>query len=108
MIIPKIFLVIITLFIASCAGAIQSQSLADAYKQYDRQKYSRVLELITRAENIKETSADMKAELIYLKALTYEKLGQKSSAAALYEYLAEEFNETQHGYLAGKKLQSAL
>jgi hypothetical protein len=104
----KVLLLALTLSVAACASTIQSASLLEAYKKYELQEYERTLELITRAENVKKTTPEMKAELTYLKARTHESLGQQTIANTLYEYLAEEHKDSQYGYLASKKLNAEL
>ena len=94
--------------LTACAGMIQSASITEAYKKYEAQKYEQTLDLITRAENFKETTPEMKAELTYLKAQAHESLGQQKIANTLYEYLAEEHKASQYGYLASKKLNTKL
>ena len=101
-------LLALILCLAACANMIQSASLSEAYKKYELQEFERTLELITRTENAKETTPEMKAELTYLKALTHEKLGKQKIANTLYEYLVEEHKDSQYGYLAGKKLNTKL
>jgi ribose 5-phosphate isomerase len=49
-------------------------------------------------------SDETKAELTYLKAMTYEGLGDGETANTLYEYLAQEHSNSQYGYMAIKKL----
>jgi hypothetical protein len=51
-------------------------------------------------------SAETKAELTYLKAKTYERLGKSEIAHTLYEYLAQEHSNSQYGYLAVKQLNA--
>jgi hypothetical protein len=87
---------------------IQSASVSEAYKKYELQKFERTLELITRAENARATTPEVKAELTYLRARTYEGLGEQEIACTLYEYLAEQHRDSQYGYLASKKLNSGL
>jgi lipoprotein NlpI len=96
-----------TLSLGGCASLIQSASVSEAYKHYELQKYERTLELITQAENADAMSDDMKAELTYLKAQTYERLGLYDTAQALYEYLAKEHGKTQYGYIAVKQLNAS-
>lgn len=100
----KVFLLAMTLLVTACAGTIQTASVSEAYKKYERQEFERTLELITRAENAKETTPEMKAELTYLKAQAHEGLGQQETAKTLYEYLVEEHKNSQYGFLARKKL----
>jgi len=94
--------------LGACSSLIQSTSVIDEYKKYELQKFERTLELISRAENVKEPAPEMKAELTYLKAQTHEKLGQQKIANTLYKYLFEEHKESQYSYLASKKLKTKL
>ena len=108
MTIKKILVLVLTLFITACASTIQSASISEAYKKYELQQFEKVLELIIRAENARETSPEMKAELTYLKAQTYESLGQQKIANVLYEYLVAQHKDSQYHYLASKKLNEQL
>ena len=102
----KVLLLTLTLFATACASTIQSASVSEAYKRFELQDFERTLELISRAENIRETNPEMKAELTYLKAQTYERLGRQETAKTLYEYLAEEHQDSQYGYFASEKLNT--
>ena len=108
MTIQKVLLLALTLCLTACAGMIQTASISEAYKKYERQEFERTLELITRAENAKETTPEMKAELTYLKAQTHECLVQQEMANTLYEYLVEQHKDSQYGYLASKKVNTKL
>jgi hypothetical protein len=103
MTIQKVFLLALILSLGACASLIQSTSISEAYKKYERQEFDRTLELITRAENAQETTPEMKAELTYLKAQTYESLGQQEVANTLYQYLVDQHKDSQYGYLASTK-----
>ena len=103
MTIQKVFLLALILSLGACASLIQSTSITDAYKKYELQEFDRTLELITRAENAQETTPEMKAELTYLKAQTYESLGQQEVANTLYQYLVDQHKDSQYGYLASTK-----
>lgn len=97
-----------TLSLGACSNLIQTASISEAYKLYEREDYNRALELITQAEHADEMTAEMKAELTYLKAQTHDKLDQGKIATALYQYLADEHRNSQYGYLAKKQLSSSL
>lgn len=101
---PIIALLAVTLSLGACASLIQTASISEAYKHYQREQYDRTLELITQAENAEAMSDETKAELTYLKAMTYEGLGNGETANTLYEYLAQEHSNSQYGYMAIKKL----
>lgn len=104
----KALILVLIFLITACASTIQSVSISEAYKKYESQKFEQTLELIIRAENFKETTPEMKAELTYLKAQTHEALGQQEIANTLYEYLVEEHTDSQYGYLASNKLSTTL
>ena len=72
MTIRKAMLVTLTLSLSGCASLIQSTSVTEAYKKFEHQEYEQTLALIARAENVKETTPEMKAELIYLKAQSHD------------------------------------
>ena len=103
-----LMLIAAALSLGACANLMQTASVSQAYKHYELQRYERTLELITRAENTGETTAETKAELTYLKARAYEGLGQSDIAIALYRYLAEQHASSQYGYLACEQLISRL
>ena len=104
----KVILLAFTILIAACAGTIQSASISEAYKKYELEDYEQTLELITQAENIRATTPEMKAELTYLKAQVLENMGQQKIADTLYQYLAEEHQDSQYGYLARERLARRL
>lgn len=101
---PTIALLAAALTLGACSSLIQTASISEAYKHYERQQYDRTLELISQAENAEPMSDETKAELTYLKAMTYQDLGDGETANTLYEYLAKEQSNSQYGYLAVKKL----
>jgi hypothetical protein len=101
---PTIALLVVTLLLGACASLIQTASISEAYKHYERQQYDRTLELISQAENAEAMSDETKAELTYLKAMTYEGLGDGETANTLYEYLVQVHSNSQYGYMAVKKL----
>lgn len=98
----------LSLLATGCAGTIQTASISEAYKKYEKQDYKETLMLISRAENAQEMHAEQKAEMTYLKARTYEALGETGLARTLYEYLREQHPESQYGYLADRMLSATM
>lgn len=105
--IPAFLLLAATLSLGACTGLIQTASISEAYKHYELQQYKRTLELITQAENAEVMAPETIAELTYLKAKTFEKLGKGEDAHILYEYLVQEHGNSQYGYLAAKQLNAS-
>ena len=101
-----ITLIALSLLVSACASTMQIASISEAYKNFEKQDYKRTLQLINRAENSKDTTPEMKAELTYLKAQSYEHLGQQKAATTLFEYLVEEHGNSQYAYLAANKLNT--
>jgi tetratricopeptide (TPR) repeat protein len=97
-------LVAIVFMLIGCAGVLQSGSLNDAYESYNAEKYEEALKKIRLAENLNKMTPELRAELTYLKAQTYEKMGRKNSAVTLYQYLKEQHPESQYGFLAAQIL----
>jgi len=104
---PTIALLAVLLTLGACSGLIQTASISEAYKHYERQQYDRTLALIAQAENAEAMSDETKAELTYLKAMTYEDLGDGETASTLYEYLVQEHSNSQYGFMAVKKLNGS-
>lgn len=101
----KIFFVSVVLLVTGCANVLQTGSVSQAYKSYAANDYEETLKLITQAERFSTTTPELKAELTYLKAQTFEEMGQSESAETLYEYLNDQHKDSQYGYLAAKWLE---
>lgn len=100
----KLFIATLLLSITGCTGVIQTGSVSEAYKNYERQKYEKTLALISRAETLRAANPGLEAKLTYLKAQTYEQMGEAEIAETLYQYLRDQHPHSQYGYLAAKRL----
>jgi tetratricopeptide (TPR) repeat protein len=98
-------MLVVTMFmLVGCAGVLQTGSLNDAHESYNAENYEEALDKIRLAENLNKMTPELRAELTYLKAQTYEQMGRKNSAVTLYQYLKEQHPESQYGFLATQKL----
>lgn len=104
----KVLIVCLAFFSVSCASTMQKGAVNLAYSNFEDRDYQDTLQYISQAENEMEPSAELKAELTYLKAQTYEKMGQYEKAQGLYEYLKEQHSKSQYGYLASKRLDQKI
>ena len=100
MLVHQQFLIIATVFLTACGGIIQSASVSEAHKSFAAQEFRQTLSLISQAENAGDVTPETQAELTYLKAQSYSRLGEQQNAYALYRYLMEHHRDTQYGYLA--------
>ena len=99
-------LVLLTVGCASTSTA-QKSAISLAYSSYLDGDYQIALEHIFQAEQERRLTAELQAELAYLKAQSYEEMGQHRKAEGLFEYLKEEHPNSQYGYLANKMLESS-
>ena len=91
--------------LTACSSMVQKGSIDLAYSNFEDRDYEDTLKYISQAENSQATNPELKAELTYLKAQTYEKMGEYEKAKSLYEYLSEQHKKSQYGYLAAKRLK---
>lgn len=96
---------VLIVFIIGCASTAQKGALGLAYKNYKKGDYEDVLKWTSQAENTKEPSREMKAEILFLKALALEKLERHDESQGTFKYLSEKFNDTEYGYRAKEKIK---
>ena len=63
--------------------------------------------MISLAQKVNDMSPELSAELNYLKAQTYDKLGMAEKSDNLYRYLGEQHKDTEYGYLAYQKISNS-
>ncbi len=100
----KLTIIAFTLLLTACSSQVQQGSIQQAYSNFEDRDYEDTLMYINQAETIKSTTPDMHAELTYLKAKTFQKMGRYEEEEALYKYLLEQYPRTQYGYLAKEQL----
>ncbi len=100
-----ILICILAFGLFGCASAAQKGALSRAYSNYESGDYEDVLELTARAESYQEPSPEMKAEILFLKAMALEKLGKNKEAIGLFRYLAENHGSTQYGFMAKERIK---
>lgn len=88
----------------ACTGTIHVASVAEAYKHYEKSEYDKTVELISMAESTGKMTDSQKVQLIYLKALAYEKLGEDDVASSLFAYITQQHAGSQYAYLAQARL----
>ena len=128
----KLIILLISIFTIGCSTIIKKDPMDLAYSNYKDKDYEDTLMYINKAEHELQThkknffptfevmmsinkeeqklqpNNELKAELIYLKAQTYEKMGDYTKAKTLYEYLKNEHRSSQYGYLASQRLEENL
>ena len=106
--IPKlttVLTILLSLVLVGCMGMARDGAMSGAYRAYNKGNYQKALTKINQAESYNASEPHELAESAYLKAQVYESLGRQGEAMATYKYIAEQFGDTQHGYLAKQKLE---
>ncbi|HEY9160957.1 MAG TPA: hypothetical protein VIS94_07725 [Desulfomonilia bacterium] len=102
----RIVIVVIGLcFLFGCASMVQRGALTQAYENYDKGDYQTALVKLSRAEKYKDTTPETNAEILYLKALTLQKMGRDKEYIGELMYLSDKYGDTEYGYKAKQLLK---
>jgi Flp pilus assembly protein TadD len=85
-----------------CATA-QKGNVMRAQFAAERGHYQYALNRLNEAEHLIEPEPTVKAEIVYLKGVCYEGLGRSVDAKGSFQYVAEQFPNTEYGYQAKEK-----
>jgi tetratricopeptide (TPR) repeat protein len=86
-----------------CATA-QKGNVMRAQFAAERGHYQYALNRLREAEYFREPEPMVKAEIVYLKGVCYAGLGRYADARGSFQYVAEQFPNTEFGYQAKEKL----
>ena len=93
----------ILLFLISCSAS--SGAIFGAHRHYNNGEYRKALSKALRATSKYEYSDESKAELDYIVAESYEKLGELDKSQAMYRYIVEKYPGTRFSFLAQAALK---
>jgi Flp pilus assembly protein TadD len=88
---------------SGCATA-QKGNVMRAKYAVEHGHYKYALNRLNEAEHITEAKPQVKAEIVYLKGVCYAGLGRKEDARGSFQYVADQFPESEYGYQAREKL----
>lgn len=86
-----------------CASA-QKGNVIRAQFAVERGHYRYALNRLNEAEHLIQPQPLVKAEIVYLKGLCYEGLGRNADARGSFQFVAEQFPDTEFGYQAKARL----
>ena len=90
-----------------CATA-QKGNVIRAQFAAERGHYQYALNRLNEAEHLANPEPVVKAEIVYLKGVCYEGLGRNADARGSFQYVADQFPDTEFGYQAKEKLASEV
>ena len=86
-----------------CASA-QKGNVMRAQFAAERGHYQYALNRLNEAEHLIEPEPLVKAEIVYLKGVCYQGLGRNADAKGSFQFVAEQFPNTEYGYQAKERL----
>jgi len=87
-----------------CASA-QRGAIVRARSSIEKEKYEIALKRLSSAENYVKPTPELKAEIIYLRAICYEGLERYNEAIGALKYIIDKYPDTSYGYQAKEKLR---
>ena len=90
--------------LAGCALAQRGEMLR-AHSGIEKGEYEFALKRLSAAEKYEESTPDLKAEIVYLRATCYEGLERYGEAIGALKYLIDKFPDTSYAYQAKEKLR---
>ena len=89
-----------------CATTVQKGAMDLAHSRISKGEYERALKELYYAEGYKEPTPDLKAEIVYLRAICYEGLGRYDDAIGALKYLIDKFPDSSYAYQAKERLRA--
>jgi hypothetical protein len=72
----------------------------------ERGHYQYALNRLNEAEHLTQPAPIVKAEIVYLKGVCYAGLGRNADARGSFQYVADQFPDTEFAYQAKERLAS--
>lgn len=86
-----------------CATA-QKGNVMRAQFAVERGHYQYALNRLNEVEHLVEPEPLVKAEIVYLKGVCYAGLGRSEDARGSFQYVADQFPNSEYGYQAKERL----
>jgi tetratricopeptide (TPR) repeat protein len=90
-------------FLAGC-GMAQRGAMIWAYSDIEKGKYESALQNLSEAEGYEEPAPELKAEILYLRAVCYANLGRRIEAVGTLKYIIDKFPDSSYAYQAKETL----
>ena len=69
-----------------------------ANKRFNQGEYEEAIDQVERSLRTYEYSDEIKAKLLFIKSISYGKLGDPASAISILEYIVYKYPETEYGF----------
>ena len=100
-----VLLALVTVFVVDGCSLPQIGAMRLANSAIKEGNYNYALQELAAAENYKEPTDELKAEIAFLRGRSYEGLNRMPEAIEMFRYVADTFPANPYGYLAKEKLR---
>ena len=104
-IISKLFAISVLCVSAGCTSILEEGALIGAQKEMKKGRYDLALNKLSQAEHSKTPALVMAAEITFLRAECYERMGRVAEARGAYSFTVESFPDTAYGRMAQERLK---
>lgn len=101
-----VLVLIVAVMLVGCASMVRDGAIIRAHDNFEDGDYTDAIAIADRALNAYDYNDDQRAQLLFLKAVSYQKLEDYQSALALYRYIAYKYPDTEYGFRAASILQA--
>lgn len=82
----------------------QKGAMLYAYSDIEKGKYESALQNLSSAESYMKPTPELEAEILYLRAICYSKMGRQDEAEGVFRYIIDKFPDSSYAYQAKAKL----
>lgn len=101
-----VLVLLLAVMLVGCASMVRDGAIIRAQDNFADGDYADAIAIADRALNAYDYNDDQRAQLLFLKAASYQRMEDYQGALALYRYIAYKYPETEYGFRAATILQS--
>ncbi|SFM69870.1 hypothetical protein [Marinobacter zhejiangensis] len=102
----SVLVVLLAVMLVGCASMVRDGAIIRVQDNLADGDYADAIAIADRALNAYDYSDDQRAQLLFMKAVSYQNLEDYQTALALYGYLAYKYPDTEYGFRAATILES--
>lgn len=102
----RILILCLCFSLTACGSMAKNGAQSRAFNNYQEGEYQDTIDIVERALRSYEYSDEDKARLLYLKALSYDRLGDSKTAFVTLTYIVFKFPETEFGFRANAEIKT--
>ncbi|MBU2713907.1 tetratricopeptide repeat protein [Zooshikella harenae] len=100
----KLLWVILALTLTGCGSMARDGAFIRAQNNFSDGDFEETIEISDRALRMYEYDNEAKAQLLFLKAQSYQKLNKSAEARTTYQFIIDKYPNTEYAYRAKQAL----